>query len=295
MDISKMALWILAVVAILMTGCTATQSFSTAARAGDTVALAIGWNKPVNRNNLAVTFQPSSGAAVTYLPGDIHIRAVVQLPPDPLSQLIVGAETGQDFGKMEGSFLGPYINNYMTNKDAEWNQSVVYVDLPDALSPGSVGITLSGPTGTINGQPIIVDVLPGTGAANNFYVPYSTTGYAAGYWLPSVERRNYYTVTFAGTTIPNSIQIDLTHSVGAAIPWVVNPRGDLKNLSWNDDGSTNLRVMLTPSHGVPLAHMKQFKFYVAGGITGLAVASLVAYDAAGSLVAGITPTITYTP
>ncbi len=59
---------------------------------------------------------------------------------------------------------------------------------------------------------------------------------------------------------------------------------------WNDDG-TNLTVILTPTQGVTLTQMLDFKFYIAGGITGLTQTSLKAYDVNGAPLSGVTASI----
>lgn len=294
----------------VLQGCAAVSTFSTAARPGDTVALATGWNQNVNRANLTAVITDSQGTVVPYSAGDSRVRAVVRLYPDPVSRLMVETATGQSNGMalMNGPLIGQTINERYTFSDADWNQMVVYLDLPSTLAEGIATIALSGPSGpltngtsddTPQGQPVIVspikvNVLPGVGSSNSFRTQGSGS---ASLSLPLLERRSYYTVTFTGSTIPDAIQIDLTHPAGTAIPWVVNPRGDLKNAAWHADGSTNLRVILTTSHGEPLADMKHFKFYVASGIplAGLlSVANVAAYDAMGNPVDGVTANASYT-
>lgn len=95
------------------------------------------------------------------------------------------------------------------------------------------------------------------------------------------------TVTFTGSTIPDSIQIDMTRTAGVGVPWVTQTRGDLKNLSWRDDGTSNMRVILSTNHGAPLNDIKGFKFYVAGGVTGLEITNVVAYDVSGTPISDI--------
>jgi len=259
--------------------------------------LATGWNQPVNKTNITAQFTDANGAVVTYGLGNPGIRTVVQLYPDPISKLMVEYATGQSNGVAlgHGPTIGSYIDSGYTNYDADWNQTVVYLDLPTSLATGITNISLSGPNGALTSGPIKVNILAGTGTSNNFNV--QGNGTASGS-LGLLQRRNYYTVTFAGSTIPDSIQVDLTRPAGTAIPWVVNTRGDLKNVSWRDDGATNLRVILSTSHGAPLTDMKHFKFYVASGIPfagSLAVANVVAYDASGNPVPNVLPNVSYTP
>jgi len=110
-----------------------------------------------------------------------------------------------------------------------------------------------------------------------------------------MQRAGHYTVNISGSTVPYAVQLDLVHAPdvdhgGAGKAHVINPRGDIKNVSWRDDGS-NLRVMLMPAKGVALGNMKDFKFYVAGGVTGLNIISVKAVDTNGNPVAGVTGSI----
>ena len=98
--------------------------------------------------------------------------------------------------------------------------------------------------------------------------------------------------------MPAALQVDLIHSPSSSVggtgtPFVVNPRGEMKNISWTDDG-THLRVILltsgdgtTKDPSLTSYQWKYFKFYVTGGITNLLVASVAAYDSAGNPISGV--------
>jgi hypothetical protein len=86
-------------------------------------------------------------------------------------------------------------------------------------------------------------------------------------------------------------------NLGVGRAYVVNPIGYIKNASWTDDG-TNMKVILLPVRDGEITTMEDFKFYVAGGITGLQFASggtsLVgaqAFDIDGNPVFGVNVTI----
>ena len=86
------------------------------------------------------------------------------------------------------------------------------------------------------------------------------------------------------------MQLTFAHTPSVGTPWVINPRGDIKNVAWNDDGA-NITVMLAPTKGVTLSQWLDLKFYIAGGLSGLTLTSLKAYDISGNPVAGVVPAI----
>lgn len=265
-------------------GCVALQTFPPAARPGDTVALGIGWNKELSRQAVTVTITPNGATPITYAPGDARIRAVVRLYPDPLSRLVVGTETDQSLG-VNAQTHGARLAEKVTGADREWWQTTVVLDLPASLPPGLAAVAISGPDGALTPQPLQVEILASAGSPTVL----GLEGGEAAELLAGLERAEHYTVTFSGPTVPHSIQIELLRTAGVGSPWVVNPRGDLKNVAWSDDGA-RLRILLTPTHGQTLADLSHFKFYVAGGVAGLRVAGLKAYDIAGRPIVGIAAT-----
>ncbi len=280
-----------------LAACVGAQSFTTAARQGETVALAIGWNKTLTRQNMTVTITPSSGAPIIYAPNDTRVRAIMNLYPDPASRAVVGYQTGQQLGG-GGSSIGGQISNLTYNaatneSDNDYWQTTVYLDLPTTLPVGTATIAISGGTDApLN--PMRVEVLPGSSVSNPFNV-YSSNLAGAGnislmtYFqnaLKAMERAPQSTVTFAGTTIPHSIQFEFSHTPAVGKTWIVNPRGDIKNVLWSDTG-TNVRVILTPTAGKTLVQMIDFKFYISGGITGITPTNFKAYDINGSPVSGV--------
>lgn len=277
-----------------LAACVGAQSFTTAARQGETVALAIGWNKTLTRQNMTVTITPSSGAAITYAPNDTRVRAIMNLYPDPASRAVVGYQTTQQLGG-GGANIGGQIANltYDANtgeSDDDYWQTTVFLDLPTTIPVGTATIAITGGTDApLN--PMHVDILSGSSVRNPFSV-YTSSLANAGSWLLSstalkaMERAPQSTVTFSGTTIPHSIQFEFSHTPAVGKTWIVNPRGDIKNVLWTDTGS-NVRVILTPTAGTTLAQMIDFKFYISGGITGITPTNFKAYDINGSPVSGV--------
>lgn len=281
----------LALTTILLAGngCVGTKAFTTAARAGDTVSLGVGWNKNITRQNITVTVKDFTGATVaTYAPNDSRVRAIVNLYPDPVSRLVVGTETAQSL-TFHANDHGTDLLNNVTGQDKDWMETTIFLDLPATVPVGSATIEITGPTGAVTPSPIGVEILPGAGSANIFA---GASGNLAVERLATLERTNAYVVTFTGSTVPHAIHLELNHTFGVGTTWVVNPRGDLKNVAWTDTGST-LRIVVTPANGQTLQQMAHFKFYVAGGIAGLTVSSgsPKAYDINGNLISGVSAVI----
>ncbi len=275
--------------ALVLSGCAGQRAFTTAARAGDTVALPLGWAKSLARQNTTVVITGANSATFTYPPNDPNVRAVANLYPDPASRLIVGTETNQSLG-VNANVYGANLESAVTNYDKDLSQTILVLNLPATLVAGTASIVVKDQSNTsVTAVPMTIDILPGVGGANPLQQNNTSTTLSAE-MAANLERADVKTISFTGATIPYGIQIDLTRTPAVGKPWVVNPRGDVKSLSWWDDGST-IRVILTPANGVNLASMTNFKFYVAGGVTGLAFGTVKAFDSNGNVVSGITPQI----
>ncbi len=271
-------------------GCNSTHTLPKVARAGDTVLLAVGWKKDITRQNITVTITPSSGSPIVLQPNDPLVRGIVHLYPDPVSRLVVGTETQQALGT-DANVYGQMINNQITSQDRDWFNTAISLDLPTSLPTGTTTIEVTGPQGSVTIQPDTLEILPGTGSPIGLLeTTYTSDPLAAGKILGSLERAAHYTVTFSGTIVPRSIQVELLRTAGIGVPWVVNPRGDLKNLVWADDGG-KIKVIVTPTTNETPAQFSYFKFYVTGGVTGLQVSSVKAYDSNGNRIMDVAATI----
>lgn len=275
----------------LVYGCSAFQTFGVAARsgtgaAGDTVALAMGWNQDVDRNEVTVTITDSLSAVTTYLAGDPAVRALINTYPDPVSRLYVYGETNQQVDNgIEPLFLA-VVEGAVTSGDKDLSQKVIFVDLPAGMSTGPATVSISNSGGTI--ATFNVDVVAGDGVPSDFGSQGITVTSAH---IRAMERAVHKVITFNGSTVPHAIEVDFTHDPdvnngGSGVAYVVNPRGDIKNVSWTDDG-TNLKVILLPTTNASLNDFIEFKFYVAGTITGLSVNTVQAYDVNGVEVPGV--------
>lgn len=309
----KLAGYVLPIV-LLGTGCTGTQTFTTAARPGETVGLAVGWHQNLKRQNVSVTINDASGAQVVIPQSSPKVRGIVNMYPDPVSRAIVGFQTNQTLGS-NAKTTGLQINN-QTGSDSDWCQTSILLELPLETSPGvplaqGIATITMTDSGGATIRPINVEILPGTSSSNLFNIYsvtnpayLSTTNMLSSFpeTIHNMERADNSTITFntyqvnGVDVVPHSIQLQFTHNPDSTTPggvgktYVVNPRGDIKNVIWRDDG-TNLNVMITPAKGTTLGSIINLKFYIAGGITGLSPPIVKAYDINGNLMAGITASI----
>jgi hypothetical protein len=304
MSISMMMYRISLVSALIfsMLGCTGMQPFTTAARPGETVALGLGWRHDLTRDNLTVTITAADTTEFIYSPGDPAIRAVINNYSDPISNMRVGYETGQNIVGFEQNW-GLLIQGNITNYDRDWSQKIVLLDLPSTIVQGtaSVDVSIALDGGGIEAiLPMNIEILGGVGTSiANPFINWDGFAVSAGA-LQAMERANHKTITFSGSTLPYAIQLDLTHDPdldsnppGVGRAYVANAGGDVKNVHWTDDGE-NMRVILTPTRDQSITGWKDFKFYVAGEIAGLAVVStsVQAFDINGvSILDMDTPTV----
>lgn len=273
----------------LLVGCAGSRTFHELARAGDTVAVAGGW-KSFSRDNITVTITPESGDPVVYYPGDPAVRAVLNLYPDPISSLVVSEETGVSLTPNAVTYAY-LINEIFTGYDRDWYQSSIFLDLPLTLPVGPATIDIVSTLGETASSTL--EIVDGVGQPNSFSA--ELNGPLSVGQLESLERVEHFVVSFSGDTVPHAVQLELTHDPdaglgGQGVAHVSNPRGDLKNVAWTDDG-TNLRVVLTPAKLSGIDSMKDCKFYVAGGITNLALVSMEAVDQDGNPIATVTASV----
>jgi len=274
---------------VALGGCVGARTFHEYARAGDTVALAAGWKQHFARDNMTVTITPSVGTPIVYGPNNLALRAVVNLYPDPVSSIVVSTETAQDLTPFAQTYGNLIPSNY-SNGEKDWWQTTVFIDLPSTLPTGTTTIAITTPSGESASS--TVDIVPGTGSPNSFL---TTIGPLNPDQMTSLERVAHYTIGFTGSTVPYAIQVDFAHDPdvdhgGAGRAYVINPRGDLENVSWSDTG-TSLRAIVMPAKGQALSSIAYYKFYVAGGITNLSVTSVKAVDINGNTVGGVAAAI----
>ena len=149
-----------------LSSCTALKTFPQAARAGDTVSLALGSADGMSRANTTAAFFPDADPSTPY---DITsgIRGIFRLYADKASSIYT---TGSN---------AKYI---VTTSGHEPWVTVMVVDLPPGLpvGPGKVHITTpaSYPTigSDINDLPVSLEILPGTGVTSDLSYEFGAGG-----------------------------------------------------------------------------------------------------------------------
>ena len=283
---------------ILVGGCAAAKTFHQTARAGDTVAIAAGWKENWSRDNINVWVQENGSSTWTqFPPNDSSIRAVVNFYPDPISSMVLSNRTGQNITTSALTY-GNTVNGLFTSGSRDWFNTIVFFDLPTNLALGDAHVYIEDATDPNSFVDTTVDIVENVSGGKTHDFEAQIAGPLLRQHLASLERASHYAVTLSGTgQVPHAVQLDFTHDPdvnhgGAGKAYVVEPISGVKNITWSDDG-TNLRVIMLPANGNTLASFKDFKFYVAGGITNLAPVSTQAFDINGGNVAGVsTPTIT---
>jgi hypothetical protein len=255
----------------------------------------------LERSDVVVRITDSSNFTQDIPGPDPAVRMWANAYPDPVSKMVVGRETNQGLGVQAQSVA--YGVELVSGSSKDWYNTMMLVDLPSNLAPGTATIDV-----LHNGQSILlgtitVEIIPGTGSPSTFG-SYGLGGLSPNY-LQSAERANHYQVSFSGSTVPAAVQVEIAHNPdkengGVGQAFVTQPRADINAISWTDDGST-LRVMVLPSWyktaediaatSGNVRLMNWFDFYIAGNITGLQTPIVSAYDVNGSPVPGVIATI----
>lgn len=275
-------------ISVIISACSGDKTFNDYARAGDTIALAAGWKQNFNKENITVTITPSSGSDIIISPGNAAIRGSINFYHDPLSSAIVSRETGIDFSSFAQTYEDVITSNF-TNDDKDWYTKTIFIDLPSSLPTGLTQIVVSNAVGA--SVTSVVDIVDGVGSPSTFTSQSSTNLSPA--MFDSMSRVEHYSVDFTASVLPYAIEVTLLHDPdsgagGSGNAYVANPIGYKKNLLWSDDG-LSMKVILTPTNSLkPMDHIKDFKFYIAGGLQNLAVSSVSGFDVNGNAVSGVT-------
>ena len=289
MLIKKVSILLQLTVCLVITSCAGTRTFHEYARPGDTVALAAGWQNNFFRDKVTVKITPSDGSpAIVYGPDNAAIRTVVNFYPDPISSMVVSDRLQKDITPGARTYASVNTSNY-TNNVRDWWETVVFIDLPASLPLGRTWIAVSDPSGEVSRSR--VEIIDGAGSPNTLSA--ENIGGLGRQYLAALERTSFHEVTFSGNTVPNAIQIKMSHDRATGSTYAVSPISGVNNLAWSDDGTT-LRALITPAADGQIRSISDFKFYVAGGVQNLAVTDIQAFDVRGNPVAGVVGNVRFT-
>jgi hypothetical protein len=136
----------------ILAGCTALNPLPIAARAGDTVTIAVGSPDNMTKGNTTAVYYPDSGGSVP-----LTIKSILRLYPDPNSPSVANAGNS-------------YWQITTTSGHQPW-VSIAVIDLPTSGLPVGTGhvqftTAASYPTvaDSVNNIPIALEILPGTGS-----------------------------------------------------------------------------------------------------------------------------------
>ena len=277
----------LIVIVMGLVGCAGHQTFNHLARSNDTVAVAAGWMQTFSRDWLKVTITDINGTETIYDVGDPNIRAVINMYPDPVSNIVVSREAAYNTSPGAATYAEQVNYNY-TGYDNDWWQTMVLVNLPDNMALGEATILIESidpvTSMTIETASSVVEVVDGGGAPHPFtaYYPWGVPFGLSSDQVMTLERASHYQIDFSGGgEIPAAISVELTHDpgidnggVGRVV--VVNPTAVQKNIHWVDDG-VKTKVIILPTTSAGFTRMVDFKFYVSGGVENLFVSDVRAF------------------
>ena len=284
------------IICITQASCGGLNTFHEHARAGDTVAVPLGMKPDFSKDNVTVTITPSSGADIVLNATDPAIRAVLNFYPDPVSNMIVSRETGEDLTPFASTYGFSTLGSADNQKD--YFQTTLFLDLPLTLSDGSTplptgltAIQVSNGSGTTHTAD--VNIIEGVGTPNTFNSDFNGQLFLNKDMLDSLSRAPHTTVSFAHIDyptepLPHAVELSFTHGSGQA--FVINPLGYIKNLSWADDG-TNMKIIMLQSKDGIIDDMKDYKFYISGSVTNLQLESAQGYGIDGNSIA-VSPILT---
>lgn len=145
LSVSLVVVWVLS-------GCTAINVMPIAARAGDTITVAVGSPEVMTPSNTTATFIPNGGGSVP-----LTIKSIVRLLPEQTSK-VVSNPNHSAWQVTRTSGHQPWL-------------AIIVIDLPTTGLPVDTGFinvstTASYPTiaDHVNNIPIALEILPGTGS-----------------------------------------------------------------------------------------------------------------------------------
>jgi hypothetical protein len=225
---------LLCVLQLLNVGCTALQSFPNAARAGDTVALAIGSPDGMDKTNTTAVYVSQSDPNYVPISDPSYPGSAIQHPLGIRSIFKLYADKAS-----EQYQLNNLNTNIVSTSGHEAWVTIAAIDLPTTLPTGFGEVLFSSPTSTyptvgshIDNVPVSLEVLPaaGSGTPDNYAAifPYELgVGASSTGDLSTLEPQEHSVIfpEFQGTPGPYGttygaieLEIDLKTSRGTSLP-----------------------------------------------------------------------------
>ncbi|MDH5711608.1 MAG: hypothetical protein OEZ15_08100, partial [Gammaproteobacteria bacterium] len=198
---------LLALMLINLSGCAGYQTFNHLARSNDTVTVAAGRMETFSRNTLRVTITDNNGTGTQtiYQPGDPNIRAVINMYPDPVSNIVSARETRVSNPTVWVT-NADLINLNYTGGDNDWWQTIVFVNLPGNMATDQDATILMESIDPVTTQVVesatsTVRIVPGLGEAFPFTAkyPWGAPFNLTSSDLKALERSSHYQIDFSGT------------------------------------------------------------------------------------------------
>lgn len=287
---------------LLLTGCTAVNTFPMIARSGNTVSIMVGGSAKAQKENLGVVLTDASGN-VFDLQAMGLVRSVFNLRPD-------------------GRAVGLHYVEYLSSNRSwlaghEPLQTVLVTDLPSTASPGVATLTFTwlgvNDNSSDGGNPfdVSLEILPGSGAPDPFLRNDALGTRAAN--LGQLETAPNAKVEFGtGTTAIGATSLVINFDGATVNPNDLNlyvpestVRGSYANpgsfgktqrmVYWRQDGQ-NLYVDIIAPQGIASNYLQ---FYVVhppalAGSPAFNIVSAQVYGIDGNPI-DVTPVLTYSP
>ncbi len=289
MKINESIYYVCFIFLFILSGCAGTHSIPNRVLAGETVQIGAGYKHDFRRDNVTVRFIPEVGPDIVYNPGDPAIRSILNLYPDPLSSIVISQQTGSDIASGSRTY-GDMINNIYTEKDNDWWQSTVFMDVPASLPIGITTVEIINPAGDIATSQI--EIIGNGGVPDDYKADFGIVLNRT--YFSTLERVDHFIVTINSATVPSAIELELaaTDFVG----YVIQGRGEAVSLNWSETGGL-YKVIMTPTVNASVSKVQDFKFYMAitSGLAATADLSIIsavkAFDENGDSISGVTASI----
>lgn len=291
---------IVSLLAALAGGCTAVNTFPVAARSGDTVAVMIGGSEQARKETVGAVLTDAAGGQYDLQALGL-VRSVFNLRAD---------------GRAHGMHYSDYLDTFVSwSYGHEPVQTVLVADLPAGLSPGDAALSVNmnvtdNSSGIGDPKSIRLEILPGSGASNNFARKSPTGPVIAD--LQALEPAPHAKLTFGtGTVIgaaslvvdvdqsvvnPDDLNVYVPESTVRGASGSPGAFGDKQRMVyWRQDGDRLYIDILAPQ-GIDSRYLQAFVMHPRGlaGSPGFTLVSAAIYDINGQTLS-LQPALTYSP